>query len=171
MSRRNILIGGVLLLALLVLLAAAVVIGIRIGSGSLGGGPAQPTDQGDKPKPEAKSKPDTKTNPELAVGDTATVASGDEVTVYSYTSSLTPANQFTKPKPGNEFSAIEVQACAGDNETTINPANFSLQMPNDSRLQTAFATAIEPNLPLSNLASGDCVRGYVTFETPQGESP
>jgi hypothetical protein len=44
-------------------------------------------------------------------------------------------------------------------------------MPDDTRLQTALATAIEPALPLSNLAPGDCVRGYVTFEPPQGESP
>jgi Domain of unknown function (DUF4352) len=105
------------------------------------------------------------------MGETATLASGDQVTVYSYTSSVAPPNQFSTPKPGNEFSVIDAEACAGNASMSINPQSFGLQMPDNSRLDPAFTSAVEPRLNLSNLAPGDCARGYVTFETPQGQAP
>jgi hypothetical protein len=118
----------------------------------------------------AKSAP--KTSPQVAMGETATLANGDhQVTVYSYTSSVAPANQFSTPKPGNEFSVIDAEGCAGNAQMSLNPQSFGLQMPDNSRLDPAFSSAVEPRLNLTNLGTGDCARGYVTFETPQRQTP
>ena len=170
MSRRVLLVGGGVL-ALIVLL----IVGVNIGRETSSTAPTeseQKTTQAEKPKPETtKAKASSKTSPEIAVGETATLANGAKVIVYSYKPSVPPSNQFSKPESGSEFSVIDVGACAGNAATSINPYSFALQMPDNSRLDPAFVSAVEPRLNLTNLSAGDCVRGYVTFETPQGQTP
>jgi hypothetical protein len=165
--------GGVL--ALIVLLIAAVLVGVNIGRETSSTAPTeseQKTTQAAKPKPDTtKAKAASKTSPEVAVGETATLADGATVTVYSYTPSVPPSNQFSKPKSGNEFSVIDAETCAGNAAMSLNPQSFGLQMPDNSRLDPAFSSAVEPRLNLTNLGTGDCARGYVTFETPQGQTP
>ncbi len=171
---RRVLTVGAGVLALAVLLIAAVLVGVNIGRETGSKAPAEPeqkAEQTEKPKPETKAKAAPKTSPELAVGETATLATGDTVTVYSYTPSVPPPSQSSQPKSGSEFSVIDAEACAGDTATTINPQSFALQMPDNSRLDPTFGSAVEPPLNVTNLGAGDCVRGYVTFETPQGQTP
>ena len=77
--------------------------------------------------------------PELTLGDTFTTSgAGNEVTVLSYESPLTPAAS-SRPDPGFEFSAVEIEGCASrdpDNyRMLVGPASFSLQMPDGARVQ------------------------------------
>ena len=117
-----------------------------------------------------KAKTVPKTSPQVAMGETATLASGDQITVYSYTSSVASNNQFLTPKSGNEFSVIDAEACAGTAQMSINPFSFGLQMPDNSRVNSGIS-ALDPSLHAASLAPGDCARGYVTFEIPQGQAP
>jgi hypothetical protein len=95
------------------------------------------------------------------------------VQVLSYGSNVTPSNQFSKPKPGLVFAAIEVQGCAGQEETRtgfLNPFSFSLLMPDDSRVQSALPVK-DPGLHIGPEAPGACTRGFVTYEIAAHAKP
>jgi hypothetical protein len=104
------------------------------------------------------------------VGDTISATNGNSFTVYSYVPSFETGNQFEVPKPGNVFAAIDVQECAGSSGSSANPFDWALRMPDNSRI-TPSAGWKDPPLNAVNLAAGDCVRGWVTFEVPQGITP
>ena len=65
-------------------------------------------------KPDTEAKKITKSsakNPQLTVGDVAvTTEDGNKLAVLSYKSPVTIAD--TKPKPGFEYSVIEVEGCS-----------------------------------------------------------
>lgn len=109
---------------------------------------------------------------QLAVGDTYTTPRGNQLTVLSYDSPI-PAPQYERPNAGYEYSAIEVKACANSNlngKVELNPVDFTLQMQDDTHVESDIDIK-EPALPLVTLMPGDCVRGWVTFQTPEGQVP
>jgi hypothetical protein len=117
--------------------------------------------------------------PELALGETFTTSgAGNEVTVLSYESPLTPAGS-SRPDPGFEFSAVEVEGCASrdpDNyRMMVGPASFSLQMPDGARVQPEtggdVARVTERALVTMEPVLGGCESGFVVFQTPEGERP
>jgi len=117
---------------------------------------------------------------EFRLGETATFRYGDTTTVYSYVSSDQSANEFIQPKAGNHFAVIDVEICAGSGEVigpsgntqlSINPFQFSLQMPDNTRIEPTLLASPEPALPAANLSAGECVRGNLGFEVPQGQTP
>ena len=72
------------------------------------------------------------------------------------------------------YSSIKVGACAYDtNSSTVlfNAPNFALEMTNHTRWGSTFFPAQEPDVGQANLAPGDCVAGYVTFDYPPEETP
>ncbi len=128
---------------------------------------ATPTDRPTTPTTSASSG--------SAVGDTLTVESGISLTVLSYESPIPPPS-FVQPDPDHDFSAVEVEWCAEPNYNGyINRAStsyFTLQMPDNTHLRGSALQAREPRLSDTPLvALGDCVRGWVTFQTPKGEVP
>lgn len=150
------------------LIAAAALLLVIVSASALGGAP------------EEASSPSGST---LDMGETATLSSGDTVTVYSYESPL-PLDGPLQPKSGSEISAIDAEFCASPSATVEanrihTPIKFSLLMPNnitipwDARARVIGGTSLSPLLPSgSNIfKAGDCVRGYVGFETPQGQEP
>jgi hypothetical protein len=118
---------------------------------------------------------------EFSLGETATFRYGDTTTVYSYVSPDPSANEFIQPKAGNQFAVIDVEICAGSGEDigpsgrntqlSINPFQFSLQMPDNTRIEPTLLASPDPALPAANLSAGECVRGNLGFEVPQGETP
>jgi hypothetical protein len=115
----------------------------------------------------------------LELGETATFRFEDTTTVYSYTFPAQSSNEFWTPSPGSQYAAIDVEGCAGPREVTGPEGNtlmgfhsfiFALQMPDNTRI-TPTVPAVEPVLPAVNLPAGECVRGMVTFEVPQGQTP
>ena len=117
----------------------------------------------------------TTTRPtDYALGSTLTVTPGDhKVTVYAYRSPVTSNNRFTQPEAGFTFAAVEVQQCAGPSGDRFGPNRFDweLAMPDNSRLDPAFSTVVEPELGSSPLGPGDCIRGWISFEVPTGTTP
>ncbi len=121
----------------------------------------------------------TAENPKLTVGDTAiTTESGNKLTVHSYESPL--SLEGSKPDPGFEFSAIDVEGCAsqssGDDLMHVGPNAFTLRLPDGTRIMPeAFtmpdAKVEDPALHTMDAGPGECDRGFVTFQTPRGQRP
>jgi Domain of unknown function (DUF4352) len=117
---------------------------------------------------------------EFRLGETATFLYGDTTTVYSYVSPDQSANEFIQPKAGNQFAVIDVEICAGSGEgigpsgntqLSINPFQFSLQIPDSTPIEPTLLASPEPALPAANLSAGECVRGNLGFEVPQSQTP
>lgn len=112
---------------------------------------------------------------EFREGDTVTFPSGDSVTLHSYTSPVQSEERFWQPQPGKQFATIDVEGCAGSSAgngyATLNPFYFSLQMPDNTRLGLTIPAVIRPDLNHTNLEPGECVRGFVSFQVPQGTTP
>lgn len=110
-------------------------------------------------------------SPDLLVGDTAVTAAGNEITVHSY--EYVPPSDIWQPEPGFRFAAIDVEGCAApdlEGSAGLNPFDFSLQMPDNTRLETDIGVK-EPTLNDTTLPPGDCVRGWVTYQVPEGQTP
>ncbi len=131
---------------------------------------------------EASSLPEStlkiaSTNPNrLVLGDAASIADGGWLTVHSYESPVSAPSSKKHSEPGHEFSAIEVEGYAGENIEDyldgLGESDFKLQMPDNTRLQWAFAVYLkQPALHYTRLTPGDCVRGWITFQTPQVDKP
>jgi hypothetical protein len=127
----------------------------------------------------AQSKDQASSRQDLRIGETATFQYEDTTTVYSYTDPAQPSNTIWTPTPGTRYAAIDVEGCAGPVEVTGPDGNtqmafngflFGLQMPDNTRIPPGVP-AIDPVLPATNLPAGECVRGNVTFEVPEGQTP
>lgn len=131
------------------------------------------------PETAEKSAPSGLENVDLAVGDTAiTTEDRNTLTVFSYELPLSPAGA-SEPKPGFEFSAIEVEGCAspssGRDLMHVGSTAFVLRMPDGARVMLATdaeeTEVKEPVLETMDPVPGQCDRGFVVFQTPRGERP
>ena len=160
----------------LVLVALVLVLG---ACGSAGGGDQAETVTVIKTVPADEGSGRAEEGPELTLGETFTTSgAGNEMTVLSYESPL-PGVESSRPDPGFEFSAIEIEGCASrdpDNyRMLVGPGSFSLQMPDGARVQPVAggdATRVtERALETMEPVLGGCERGLIVFQTPEGERP
>lgn len=108
----------------------------------------------------------------FAIGDRVETGLGNFVTLHAYQQPIPPGEYWT-PARGQEFAAADVEFCLGsaEGQTAIGPADFELQMGDNTRRAGAIA-AREPALHYTEIGGpGDCVRGWVTYEVPAGERP
>jgi hypothetical protein len=107
---------------------------------------------------------------EFAIGKRVALPNGDTVQVFEFLAAVTPSNQFSKPAPGSVFAVIDVEGCAGNSpapDGILNPFFFHLNLRDRSTVPAGIPVK-EPALTVPSLASGDCSRGFVTFEVPEG---
>ncbi len=119
-------------------------------------------------------------NPSLMVGDAATITeSGNMLTVHSYAASVAPMESL-KPEEGFEFSSIEAEGCAslssGEDAMAITPNAFTLKLADGTvvlpeTVEGRYMAAREPALQTMDPEPGTCSRGFITYQTPQGEKP
>jgi len=112
------------------------------------------------------------TPPQASVAklDTRVDTAQGNVTVYAYENPASPPN--AAPRPGDVFADIDAEGCAGPNagpNAGIAPQAFRLQI--DQSAYYPVGTSKEPALRATKLAPGQCGRGWVTFEIPQGARP
>lgn len=88
----------------------------------------------------------------FAVGDRVESARGNEATVYSYEQPAAPADP-----SGIVF--------------IMNPFDWVLEMPDNTRQQASYGGAAEPQLEGGDVYQGDCIRGFVSFDVPIGVRP
>ena len=133
------------------------------GAASTTGSPAN----GTTPTTTAAARPSQASVVKL--GDRVDTAQGN-VNVYAYEDPVSPPG--ATPHPGNVFADIDAEGCAGPNagpNTGIGPQFFYLQV--DQSAYHPVGTSKEPALRATRLAPGQCARGWVTFELPQGAKP
>ncbi len=135
--------------------------------------PPETAAEGDASEPTTRSNASETagTDTGFVVGETASTDVGNEITVHSY--EYVPPTDIWQPEPGFEFAATDIEGCASPNlegSAGFNPYDFGLQMPDNTRLDPDIGVK-EPTLNDTTLTPGDCVRGFVTFQVPQGETP
>ncbi|MDP9485369.1 MAG: DUF4352 domain-containing protein [Actinomycetota bacterium] len=111
-----------------------------------------------------------------SIGESVSLPSGLEVRVLSYTAPVRSEEdgEFLRWKPdaGKRFAAIDVRGCAtGDDRVPFDGFEFSLTMPDDTRIASTLPTVSDPALQGTNLLPGECVRGFVNFQVPKGQRP
>ncbi|MEX2158412.1 MAG: DUF4352 domain-containing protein [Dehalococcoidia bacterium] len=107
------------------------------------------------------------------VGEAQETSSGNTMRIYAYEAPVPSTNEFLAPDPGNVFAAIDVEGCTSSSPSasmSVNPFEFRLQLPDNTRIEPTFSGR-EPALNGTNLLANDCVRGFVTFEIPEGTTP
>ena len=162
-------------------LLALVLMPILGACGPQGGGSAETTDVTVTEKVPGSEGPQDSGKGVIALdlGETATTTkAGNRLTVLSYESSVPPAAS-SRPEPGYEFSVVEAEGCASQATENyrmyVGPAGFTLQMPDGTRLRPDVRmedmTVKEPALMSTEPVLGECLRGFVVFQTPEGERP
>ncbi len=112
-------------------------------------------------------------------GESVAFPSGFKVTLHSYSSPVQADNDNEffrwKPDAGKKFATIDVEGCAGsslgDERRSLGMMDFSLTMPDNTRVGPTYPSVVEPALNGTNLLPGECVRGLVTFQVPKGQHP
>lgn len=113
-------------------------------------------------------------SPPLPLGESAQFEHGS-LRVYDYQDDV-QANTGFGPilEPGNKFSAIDVEGCNRDSDAgiSIDAFEFSLSMPDNTRVQPTGLPAVQPDMhnPVT-LQRGECIRGWLSFQVPQETSP
>lgn len=106
----------------------------------------------------------------LPIGQPFRTRDGGTVSVLTYQQPLPP--EVLEPDPGMEFSAVEVEVCAGPGGGRRATAEaFEVEMPDGARRRRAFFGPKEPALAEGRLEARECRRGWVNFEVPEDERP
>jgi len=114
-----------------------------------------------------RSKTGTKTTRQTAIGESADFADRT-VTVHAIpTPATTP--EAVKPKRGKQFAATDVEVCAKE-QIKENIFDFELETSDNARLRGSTRGG-QPPFGATDIAPGDCVRGYITYEIPQEAAP
>lgn len=124
------------------------------------------------PAPTPTATPAPTPKPTVKVGDTIVFPGGGKGTVYALDQAVQPPDKYTTPKQGFHFAAADVQQCASPtlaagNIVDVNPFNYQLQMADNTRLEADISVK-EPALHDTKLGAGDCVRGWITYQVPDG---
>jgi len=118
---------------------------------------------------QAKQSWSVKTTRQLAVGESADFP---DRTVTVHAVSTTPATtpETVKPRRAKQFAAADVEVCAKE-QIRENIFDFELGT-SDNRRQLGSTRGAQPPFGATdNIAPGDCVRGYITYEIPQEATP
>lgn len=87
------------------------------------------------------------------------------VLTYEQPAAVAP-DGFTEAEPGEELAAIQVKVCnTSDRSQIVSPGQFELQLADQTRVDSTFGGR-EPELDSSDIAEGECVRGWITFSVP-----
>lgn len=136
--------------------------------------PTEVSEPTNTPRPTATSVPPTAT-PDIAnVGDTIEWDDGSRITLHQVERPTTPL-AFRDTDEGKEWMALDLEQCAppsipAGQTVTANSINWVLTMPDNTQVQ-AEPGAKEPSIVVAKLLSGECVRGWVTYQVPLESTP
>lgn len=105
----------------------------------------------------------------LAIGSPFTTGEGNTVQVLTFQQPV--RGDAVEADAGREFAAIEAEVCAGRRSARVTPARFALEMADGSRRARSYFGPKQPELPEAQVVAKQCVRGWVSFEVPEGERP
>lgn len=127
----------------------------------LDGGGDEPTDEPTEP---AATVPPPGQGPEIG---TTFEAGGSLYTVNSVEDPAEePEDEFFGPEEGNRWVVLDITQEAAGGEDSAGPWDFTVQDEDGFIYEWTFGEA-EPEFPSVQLADGQRVRGYLTFEIPE----
>lgn len=103
----------------------------------------------------------------LAIGSRFTTEEGNTVQVHTFQQPV--QGDVVGASAGREFAAIEAEVCAGRRSARVTPARFVLEMADGSRRARSYFGPKEPQFPEGPVMANQCVRGWVSFEVPEGQ--
>jgi hypothetical protein len=105
-------------------------------------------------------------------GERSQMAGGVRITLQTFELPATATTAGAAPKGGTVFAAADIEACSSSGSSGASPIvaaeRFRLELPDGTRIP-AGAAAKSPALPATTIPKGQCVRGWTTFEVPQGK--
>lgn len=108
--------------------------------------------------------------PPLRIGDDGTTRDGNTVRVLTYQQPV--AGTVLEAGAGDEFAAVEAEICAGRRAAPrVSPDSFKVELSDGSRRGRSYFGPKEPELADTSLPSGQCARGWISFEVPEGKRP
>jgi hypothetical protein len=112
----------------------------------------------------------TTPNEQAAVGEAQTTSAGAKITPLTFESPPTrPVDSDRFPDVQN-WAVVDAELCAGTESINKTGYGFSL-IDADHREYRAYdstAQPFEPTIRTGDLAPGECARGYVNYELPEG---
>lgn len=99
---------------------------------------------------------------------TAVALNSATVTVVSVDLDYKSSDQFTQPKAGNRFVAVEIlYENTGADKVSYNPFDWKLSDSSGFSYEHGYSGK-GPELNSGDLAAGEKARGFITYEVPQG---
>ncbi|CAN5526966.1 hypothetical protein BH24ACT21_BH24ACT21_18570 [soil metagenome] len=121
------------------------------------------------PGPAVPSEADIK----RTVGETATLESGNSVSVFSGQSGVPAEDSVYEARAGMDFFVVEAEVCVSESATEpsyFTSREFSLLNDDTVRRMASVPTKL-PALRGSSVDPGECNRGNITFQVEDGEEP
>jgi hypothetical protein len=105
-----------------------------------------------------------------ATGRTQTVG-GARLTLHTFQFPASGVASSAKPRSGNAFAAADIEGCAASaGVTKFDRLRFLVELSDQRRFQSISGVR-QPALAPPDLTPGQCARGWVGFEVPQGARP
>jgi hypothetical protein len=106
----------------------------------------------------------------LNLGERSETREGNVIQMVAFVQPLRAG--VIEPGVGMEFAAVEAEICAGPGGAQrVSPEAIHVELADGTRRGRSFFGPKEPALAETRLAGGDCVRGWVNFEVPEGVRP
>jgi hypothetical protein len=103
-------------------------------------------------------------------GDRSQVVSGVRVTLQTFELPASGTTAGATPRAGTVFAAADIEACSSADAASpiVAAGRFRLELPDGTRIPAGTA-AKSPALPAAIIPKGKCVRGWTSYEVPQGK--
>ena len=110
---------------------------------------------------------------EYALGESVRSVVGNTTTVHAYEPFEVEGCPQCLPDAGMQFVSIDVEFCAGEQQTTSTPVIFHLEMADKTRYDFGSAGyPRKPEFPIEGtVPPNECVRGWISYQAPQNETP
>jgi len=129
--------------------------------------PTSPPAASSRPSGRAQPTPGAPSSSSMTIHETQATATGGSVTLLGYADHFSPVSEINNPLPaGGFYAAVELQVCAGGQAgTVVSPFDFLLLEPDQSKLGVATGPAegLQPQLSLTQVATGHCVSGWLSY--------
>ena len=105
-------------------------------------------------------------------GERSQTVGGIRLTLQTFELPASATTAGATARAGTVFAAADVEACsssdAGGASPIVAAERFRLELPDGTRIP-ASAAAKSPAFPAATIPKGKCVRGWTSFEVPQGK--
>ena len=122
--------------------------------------------------PSAQASPTSPTSDAARTGGRSQTVGGVRMTLQTFEQPASGTSAGATPSSGTVFAAADIEACSSSTTGTASPIiaaeRFRLELTDTTRVGAGPA-AKSPAFPAGTIPGGKCVRGWTSFEVPQGK--